>query len=284
MLAIILAGTSSSASQPLTISINGTVVSTPQDIEVAEGQVMVPLRWAAEQLGARSILWDPEKHNITIKTNEEFYKIKKLASYERGLELRSADKEAEMWPLPGSIQKIELPHLIDRKLVLDLRQRNREIIINPPPTIESLKSSSTIDFVTITLSNDQEAYEDSYAVYSIENHNGFIYVPMDWLEELFYADVNYYQATNQLVIQSLDLGKINHQIETIEDTLVPATPRGGSEAVGQGRTDPERRSAIRGFVAKAAPTSGSANSSIGLGYRRFKPLGRTYYNKREKAA
>jgi type 1 fimbria pilin len=69
--ALLIASTSIFASQPLTINLNGTVVSAPSDTRIVEGQVMVPLRWAAEQLGASSIEWEPEKRNVTIKTNQD---------------------------------------------------------------------------------------------------------------------------------------------------------------------------------------------------------------------
>ncbi|NLK52824.1 MAG: copper amine oxidase N-terminal domain-containing protein [Syntrophomonadaceae bacterium] len=220
---ILLASTPAFASQPLTINLNGSAVSAPSDTRIVEGQVMVPLRWAAEQLGARSIEWDPEKRHVTIKTNQDVYQVKKMASYIRGLEPRSIDKEAEMWPLPDRAKTIELPRLRDHQLILELDCWKPELITRPLKPV-----------ITITLTYDNAAYIDAYAVYSAENHNGHIYVPMDWLAELFYADVHYNEATNLLSIQAPDLKKITQQIAAIEDVLVPTTPEETVKLWGRG--------------------------------------------------
>ena len=61
-----------SAAPPLTVQINDSVVNAPAAMDVIGGQVMVPLRWAAEQLGANSVEWDSQTSTITIKTSR-FY-------------------------------------------------------------------------------------------------------------------------------------------------------------------------------------------------------------------
>ncbi len=50
------------AVRPLTVQINGSVVSAPAAMDVVEGQVMVPLRWAADKLGATSVQWDASSY------------------------------------------------------------------------------------------------------------------------------------------------------------------------------------------------------------------------------
>ncbi|NLC06646.1 MAG: copper amine oxidase N-terminal domain-containing protein [Syntrophomonadaceae bacterium] len=221
--ALLITSTSIFASQPLTINLNGTVVSAPSDTRIVNSQVMVPLRWAAEQLGVSSIEWEPEKRNVTIKTNQDLFKIKILASYINGLEPRSIDKEAEMWPLPEKVKTIDLPRLRDRQLVLNLAAGKEEPLMSPLTPV-----------LTITLTYDNASYTDVYAVYSAENHNGHIYVPMDWLAELFYADVHYNEATNLLSIQAPDLKLIEQQIAAIEDILVPNTPEEAVKLWGRG--------------------------------------------------
>ena len=128
-----------------------------------------------------------------------------------------------MWPLPDSVKKNDLPRIRDRQLVLDLGRLKQELITSPLKPV-----------ITITLINDNESYTDSYAVYSVENHNGHVYIPMDWLEELFYADVNYNEATNLLSIEALDPEKIEQQIAEIEDNLVPATSEEAIKLWGRG--------------------------------------------------
>ena len=226
LLAIILGSTSTFASQPLSIQINGTAVAVPSGTHVVEGQVLLPIRWAAEQMGAYSIEWNPKTHNIDIKTNEDFYIIEKLASYFNGLELRSTDKEAEMWPLPDRIPKITLPHIRDIVLVLEPDSWIRKMNTSPQPFLKSPAS--------ITVINDIQSYSWPFAVNYLEEYNDHIYVTMDWLELLFYADVNYNKAMNQLTIQTPDLKEIEQQIAMIENLLVPATPEEAMQLWGRG--------------------------------------------------
>ena len=58
VLIVALSSRSVPATRPLTVQINGSVVNAPAAMDIAEGQVMVPLRWAAEII-------------VTLKSNRE---------------------------------------------------------------------------------------------------------------------------------------------------------------------------------------------------------------------
>lgn len=219
--------TSALADQPLAIRINGAAVTVPAGTHVAEGQVMVPIRWAAGQLGAYTVLWDPERRNIDIKTNEDFYRLEKLSTFDRGLLARDANKEAEMWPLPERAQKIALPHLRDRILVLNLDSW-AEKYMNTPNSPRPPKP------ISITVINDSQSYAFPVAVNCFANIDGHFYVPMDYLELLFFAKVNYDGRANRLSIQTPDLQQVEQQLSAIEDALIPTTPEEAMKLWGRG--------------------------------------------------
>ncbi|CEH28321.1 copper amine oxidase N-terminal domain-containing protein [Aneurinibacillus migulanus] len=200
------------ASQPLTIQINGSVTSTPSGVHVVKDQVMLPLRWACEQLGARSIEWDAKFKTVSIEINETYDAFAKLSSYVRALTPRDQEKETEMWPLSEKAKKIPLPRLSDRAVTLNFPEQH----IEPKNSITILVNGSP------------------YAAYSAEIHNGRVYVLSDWIQELFNADVTYDQKTNTLSIQAPDREEIEKQIRTIEEALIPATPEEALKLWGRG--------------------------------------------------
>ncbi|ERI07909.1 copper amine oxidase N-terminal domain-containing protein [Aneurinibacillus aneurinilyticus] len=200
------------ASQPLTIQINGSVTSTPPGVHVVKDQVMIPLRWACEQLGARSIEWDEKFKTVSIETNETYYAFAKLSSYVRALTPRDQGKETEMWPLSENAKKISLPTLTDRTVTLDFPEQRAE-----PQNL-----------ITISINGLP------YAAYGTEIQNGRIYVLSDWIHEIFKADVTYDQKTNTLSIQAPDREKIEKQIRMIEEALIPATPEEALKLWGRG--------------------------------------------------
>jgi hypothetical protein len=157
------------AAPPLTVLINGTVVEAPADMDVVEGQVMVPLRWAAEQLGASSIDWESETRTIIIKTPQD------------------------IWPLPDPTQNLDwsyaAPH---RKWILDFDRPS--------------------DPVTIRMVSDDGIYEHSSVANSAQNRHDRYYLPMDWLEYLFKARVNYDNAANVFSILFPDPDRIKSKI------------------------------------------------------------------------
>ena len=58
VLIVALSSRSALAARPLTVQINGSEVNAPEAMNIAEGQVMVPLRWTAEII-------------VTLKSNRE---------------------------------------------------------------------------------------------------------------------------------------------------------------------------------------------------------------------
>ena len=268
------------ANQPLAIQIDGSAASVPAGTHVAEGQVMVPIRWAAGQLGAYAVLWDPERRNIDIKTNEDFYRLEKLSTFDRGLQARDANKEAEMWPLPERAQKIALPHLRDRVLVLNLDSWIQKYMNKPNSPFPSKP-------ISITVINDGQSYAFPVAVNCFENIDGHFYVPMDFLELLFYAKVNYDEQANRLSIQTPDLQQVEQQLAAIEDALIPATPEEAMQLWGRGEQtrsgsiqymvlSPELRQQANRRIREAGWVTGGSSPWVGpITVQEEKKLGET---------
>ncbi len=212
------------AAPPVTVQINGSVVNTPTDMDIIEGQVMVPLRWAAEQLGSNSIQWDSATRTVAIKSQQDFYNIEKLASYACGLQTGPEEREGQIWPLPDRVKNLALSHKPNRKWILRLDQF----------TPQQLDPAQPPDNICIRITSDDGSYEHSSAANSIVNHQGHYYLPMDWLEYLFKAKVNYDQTTNVLSIQTPDSDKIKSEIALIENTLIPASADEAIKLWGRG--------------------------------------------------
>lgn len=213
------------AAPPLTVQINGSVVNAPADIDIVEGQVMIPLRWAAEQLGASSVQWDSATRTVTIKTQQDFYNIEKLASYARGLQSSADEQDEQIWPLPEKAKNLHLSYAVpNREWVLELNQYKAKRLDPTQPR----------DHICIRIATDDGLYEHSSVVYSAENRQDHYYLPMDWLEYLFNARVNYNDATNVLSIQTPDLGKIKSEIALIENALIPASADEAIKLWGRG--------------------------------------------------
>ena len=203
------------AAPPLTVQINGSVVEAPADMDVVGGQVMVPLRWAAEQLGASSVDWESETRTIIIKTPQDFYNIEKLASYASALQSGPDVNNELIWPLPDKAQNPDRSYAVP----------NRKWILN---------STQPSDPITIRIVSDDGIYEHSSVANSAENRHDHYYLPMDWLEYLFKARVNYNDAANVFSIQTPDLDKIKSEIALIENTLVPSSADEAIKLWGRG--------------------------------------------------
>ncbi|MEN6327556.1 MAG: stalk domain-containing protein [Syntrophomonas sp.] len=215
------------AAPPLTVQINGSVVNAPADMDVVEGQVMVPLRWAAEQLGASSVHWDSATRTITIKSQQDFYNLEKLSSYANGLNTDLDQYRQQIWPLPDKARNLDLSYAVpNREWVLELEQFKLERL--------GLSLPIDRDYINIRIASDDDLYEHSSVVHSIENHQDHYYLPMDWLEHLFKATVNYNDAINVLSIQTPDLDKIKSEITLIENTLIPASADEAVKLWGRG--------------------------------------------------
>lgn len=227
IIALLFSGIVSVASSPLTAQINGSVVKVPADINVVEGQVMVPLRWAAEQLGASSVQWDSAARTITIKTPQDFYSMEKLDSYANGLQSSIDERNSTIWPLPERAKNLKLSYAVPtRAWKLELKKYN--------PEREGLTLPKTRDYITIRITSDDGNYEHSSVVYSIDNRHNHFYLPMDWLEYLFHARVSYNETTNVLSIYTADMEKINSEIALIENALIPASADEAIKLWGRG--------------------------------------------------
>ena len=212
---------------PLTVQINGSVVKAPADMNIIEGQVMVPLRWAAEQLGASSVQWDAVTRTVTIMTPQDFYNMEKLNSYVIGLQPSANEQDGKISPLPDKVKNLDLSYNVPhRDWALELKQFNPERL--------GLTLPIDRDHIYIHIISDDGSYEHGSLVYSIENHQDHYYVPMDWLEYLFNVKVNYDQNTNILSIQTPDLDKIKSEIVLIENTLIPASADEAIKLWGRG--------------------------------------------------
>ncbi len=221
---------------PLTVQINGSVVNAPANMNVIEGQVMVPLRWAAGQLGASSVEWDAAARTVTIQTGEDFYSIEKFSSYARALQTGIDEPNERIWPLPDKARNLQLPDLVsNRHWVLELEQFKPERV--------GLALPGPSSYINIHITSDDGIYEHSSVVHSIENYQDHYYLPMDWLEYLFNAKVNYNEAANILSLQTPELEQIKSQIERIENALIPDS---GDEAVKLwGRGEQTRNGALQ---------------------------------------
>ncbi|WP_051188215.1 copper amine oxidase N-terminal domain-containing protein [Brevibacillus thermoruber] len=189
------------ADAPLTIQVNGAVVETPAGIHAAGDQLMVPLRWTAEQLGA-TVEWEPSARAVIISRPPVLGKQKMLDSYRQGLTLQSPEKEKQMCPIPAGARQLRLPDGEMRPLVLHLKQTGQ----GSKPKL------------TVSQGND------GYVIYDAAFRDGRVYVLQDWLEELFRARVQYDKAARTLSIQTPQPEAIEEQIAVIEQHLVPSTP------------------------------------------------------------
>jgi len=204
----------------LQVQINDLLVNVPphmsQHMSVVEGQVMVPLSWMAGQLGATSVEWDAAARTATITTPQDFYSMEKFSSYARALESPIEELNDQIWPLPDEAQSLQVPDLVsNRQWVLNLNKFN--------PEREGLTLPAPRDYITIKITSPDGTYEHSSVVHSIENHEDHYYLPMDWLEYLFKAKVNYDGDANILSIQAPDLERIKSEIERIENALIPGS-------------------------------------------------------------
>jgi hypothetical protein len=200
--------------EALQVQVNGSIVNAPPYMSVTHGQVMVPLRWSAELLGATSVEWDEAARTVTITTPQDFYSMEKFSAYARALKSPIEDLNDRICPLPDKVKGMGLPELLsDRHFVLNLEQFE--------PKSEGLTLPAPSSYITITITSPDGTYEHSSVAHSIENHQGHYYLPMDWLEYLFNARVSYNEAANILSIQTPDPEQIKSEIARIENVLIP---------------------------------------------------------------
>ncbi len=215
------------AAPSLQVQLNGSIVNAPPYMSVIEGQVMVPLRWSADLLGATSVEWDAATRTVTITTPQDFYSMEKFKSHANAMQSPIDEYNEQIWPLPDRVKDIQVPDLVsDRPWVLNLKQFN--------PEREGLTLPMPRDNITINITSDDGVYQHSSVANSIENHQGHYYLPMDWLGYLFNARVSYNEAANILSIQTPDLGQIKSEIERIENALIPDSAEEAVKLWGRG--------------------------------------------------
>lgn len=208
----------------LMLQINGSPVKALPYMDVVENQVMVPIRWAAEQLGAAAVEWDGDTRTITITSPQDFYSLEKLDSYNRGLKVGTDELENRLWPLPDKVKDLSLSDLMpDRPWTLELADYKDRFDLNRPPTP-----------VYIRITDPDGLYEHGSLLYSADNRQGHYYVPMDWLGYLFNARVNYDPITNMLSVDTPDMEKVKSEIARIEYALIPSDPDEAIKLWGRG--------------------------------------------------
>jgi len=213
--------------EALQVQVNGSIVNAPPYMSVTHGQVMVPLRWSAELLGATSVEWDEAARTVTITTPQDFYSMEKFSAYARALKSPIEDLNDRICPLPDKVKDMGLPELLsDRHFVLNLEQFE--------PKSEGLTLPAPSPYITITIASPDGIYEHSSEAHSIENHQGHYYLPMDWLEYLFYARVSYNEVANILSIQTPDPQQVKSEIERIENALIPDSADDAIKLWGRG--------------------------------------------------
>lgn len=211
----------------LQVQVNGSMVEAPPYMSVTHGQVMVPLRWSAELLGATSVDWDATTRTVTITTPQDFYSMEKYRSYATALNSPVDEYNDKIWPLPDKAKDMEVPNLVsNRHWVLNLKQFNPERV---DPTLPTPR-----DNITINVTSDDRVYEHSSVANSLENHQGNYYLPMDWLEYLFNARVIYNEVANILFIQTPDPQQVKSEIERIENALIPDSADDAIQLWGRG--------------------------------------------------
>lgn len=216
---------------PLQVQINGSLVNVPPHMSVymsiIEGQAMVPLSWMAGQLGATSVEWDAATRTATITTPQDFYSMEKFSSFATALRSDIDEYNEQIWSLPDKGRDLQLPDLVpDRHFALELEQFK--------PASEGLILPAPRPYITIAITSPDGIYEHSMVAHSIENHQDHYYLPMDWLEWLFNAQVSYNEATNILSIQTPDLEQIKSEIERIETALIPNSAEEAIKLWGRG--------------------------------------------------
>lgn len=195
----------------LQVQLNGVPVNAPPYMSVNYDQVMVPLRWSADLLGAASVDWDAATRTVTITTQQDFYNMEKYRSYAAALNPPVEEFNDKIWPLTDIVKEIEVPDLTSNRLwVLNLQQFKPENAETQPH-----------DNITITITSPDGIYTHSSVANSIENHQGHYYLPMDWLEYLFSVRVSYNEAANILDIQTPDPDQIKSELARIEKALIP---------------------------------------------------------------
>lgn len=208
----------------LAVQINGSAVVPPAVIGIDQGQAMVPLRWAAEQLGAVSVQWDAVTRTVTIRTSQDLYNIEKYSAYVRGLQSVYEEPGLQIWPLPDKIKGLKL----------SADAPGGDYVLELSDSTGQSASNRFSDAISITVESEDGFYEHSAMLYSAEYRQGHFYLPMDWLEYLFNARVSYSDSAALLSIETPDIVRIKSDIAKIENALVPESADEALKLWGRG--------------------------------------------------
>ena len=214
---------SSQSVPPLTVQIDGKPVNAPADMDIVQGQVMVPLGWAAEQLGATSVLWDQESRTITINTKQDIYNLEKLEWYADGLlQTFNADEEPSIFPLPDNTQNIKFSYGLPTGRLVTGWEFEQTSFFNPQYHF------------TIVIANEDIGYHFEFCQNTFSMHHDHYYVPMELLEYIFHARVNYNPDSNILSIQTPDMAKTKADINLVENTVISTSADDALKLWGRG--------------------------------------------------
>jgi hypothetical protein len=198
------------AAAPPTIEISGSAAMNPYGVYTSNGEVFLPIRWVAQELGAQSVEWDAKTKTINIKMDGTFDKYKKFMSYVSGLTPREAKREVELCPLSDQAKKIALP-----VLPIYAASVNENVKPGDPSIVISINHSE-------------------FMAYDTKELNGRIYISTVWIQELFKAGVHYNKVSNVISISSPTEKEIDQQLRIIEDALIPKTPKEALNLWGHG--------------------------------------------------
>ncbi len=223
LLTVGLCNGSSRSVLPLTVQIDGKTVNAPAEMDIVQGQVMVPLGWAAGQLGATSVLWDQESRTVMINTKQDIYNLEKLEWYADGL-LQTFTKDAEqsILPLPDNAQNMKFSYGLPTWRLATEWEFEQTSFFNPAEAF------------TIVIANEDIDYHFEFCQNTFSIHNDHYYVPMELLEYIFHARVNYNPDTNILSIQTPDMAKTKADINLVENTVIPTSADDALQLWGRG--------------------------------------------------
>ncbi|AFS79568.1 copper amine oxidase domain-containing protein [Gottschalkia acidurici 9a] len=84
------------ASNNINLNFNGQGYVPPSNTKVEDGHIMIPLKWIAEQLGAK-VSWDNENKTVDIKVPESRILQSQINSFMYGLEPRTPKEAVDTW-------------------------------------------------------------------------------------------------------------------------------------------------------------------------------------------
>lgn len=179
------------------IILNGEVMNPPFEIIRVNDELLVPLRWFANAMGASSVNWNHKEQTVTVVV-DDFRKSRQYLSYLSGLESASED-----YPLAKRLQHLKLPPY-------PLHSQN-PIMIHKSP-------------INLTITSGEMTMP--WAIYDYTFINGTLYVGTDWLNILFLAQIENSPTTLSIIYPTA-----NELTQSIAEFESLTTPRSPEEAI-----------------------------------------------------